>query len=129
MQSALSIPWHACRYDVTKQHPRGKVLAAAFDELFDDELSSWLLAEMAQNRDKQIGPKKVIRPLYAIAQAHHAYCICIQACVAGFLPNGPQVLQVYVHLGFLHTILLISWQMLSTCNSWHGQPNGQHPCV
>lgn len=51
-----------CRYDVTKQNPRGKVLAAALDETFDDELSNWLLAEMAENRDKHVGPNKVCCP-------------------------------------------------------------------
>lgn len=35
------------------------MLAAALDELFDSDLSSWLLAEMAENRDKHIGPSKV----------------------------------------------------------------------
>lgn len=53
------------RYDVTKQNPRGQVLAAAMDEMFDSELSSWLLAEMAQNRDKHVGPKKVCVPSLA----------------------------------------------------------------
>ena len=48
-----------CRYDVSKKYPQGKTLSTALNQVFDPELSSWLLAELAENRDKTIGPNKV----------------------------------------------------------------------
>lgn len=44
------------RYDKTD------ALRAAFLRYFDQELTDWLLCEMAENRDKQLGPKKVRLP-------------------------------------------------------------------
>ena len=48
-----------CRYDVSKKHPQGKPLASALSQVFDPELTNWLLAELAENRDKRVGPNKV----------------------------------------------------------------------
>ena len=48
-----------CRYDVSKKYPQGKTLSPALEQVFDPELSSWLLAELAENRDKKVGPNKV----------------------------------------------------------------------
>ena len=48
-----------CRYDVTKKHPQGKILGAALSQVFDPELTNWFLAELAENRDRHVGPKKV----------------------------------------------------------------------
>ena len=48
-----------CRYEVTKKHPQGKTLGAALSQVFDPELTNWLLAETAENRDRQVGPHKV----------------------------------------------------------------------
>lgn len=53
-----------CRYDVSKKHPQGKTLLPALNQVFDPELSSWLLAELAENRDKSIGPNKVSSRVY-----------------------------------------------------------------
>ena len=55
----------ACfRYDVSKKQPQGTTLGAALNQVFDPELTSWLLAEMAENRDKRVGPKKVRSRVY-----------------------------------------------------------------
>lgn len=47
-------------YDVSKKHPEGKTFRAALSQIFDPELTSWLLAELAENRDKHIGPHKFL---------------------------------------------------------------------
>ena len=45
-----------CRYDASA---KGSSLESALSEFFDADLAQWLLTEMAQNRDKAVGAKKV----------------------------------------------------------------------
>ena len=59
---------------MTKKQPQGKTLGTALSQIFDPELTNWLLAEFAENRDKHIGPKKV----------KHASCKCVQSHMALF---------------------------------------------
>ena len=62
-------------YDVSKKHPQGKTLGAALGQVFDPEVTSWLLAELAENRDKHVGPKKVTVTLTVMCvEWHHLAC-------------------------------------------------------
>lgn len=45
---------------MSKRYPQGKTLAPALSQVFDPELTSWLLAELAENRDKRVGPNKFL---------------------------------------------------------------------
>ena len=66
-----------CRYDVSKKYPQGKTLSPALNQVFDPELSSWLLAELAENRDKNIGPNKVSESRLCYTFSNVAGNVCI----------------------------------------------------
>ena len=62
---------------MSKKYPQGKLLSTALNQVFDPELSSWLLAELAENRDKNIGPNKVSESCLCYILKNIADNVCI----------------------------------------------------